>query len=1309
MVGMMAAISREKFAGLIDSAKFSTDVPSKLDNLRKLKEKFSRAEDPHLVTEFLPQLLDLHTDRCSPVRRFVAEIAGDIGLNYPDLLPEVVPLLITLLRDGTPAVARQAITSGISLFRRALTKMAIQGLYSSELDDSLESSWVWMLKFKDEIYSMAYQPESDGRKLVALKFIEAVTLLYTADPSASSEPPEDQTSGEMPDEFNIAWLRGGHPILNVSDLSIEASRNLGLLLDQLRYPAVKSLSNMVVIVLIKSLSAIAKKRPSFYGRILPVLLGLDPLSSSVKTGHVSGVHHALKNAFVSCLKCTHPGAVPWRDRLVGTLREMKAGGLAEEALQQLSVGNSVITQDIKPSIEVSAVRKRGEVQDANDLNKDDVRGKRARSAASLTVEPTQDSKGNSGNTKKNVDNGPVQQLVTMFRSLVAQGEQSAAMLEILISSISADLLAQVVMANMPNLPSVRPTQEGDEEMDNSGQFGNLTAYLTEMISPSNNSQVTHSASETHSDEPQKPEVEGEHTTTKDDDVAHSVMDSVTDQDVVPTDPPLSVDIPSITTLTSAIPLEDTDIGELEDGIPGLDSSTRNDDMPEIQVDTSLADMEEDSPEQITNIARSSVDNILPSISTDKSEELSPKAAMTDVNSINSSTATSVQLPSKVVLPKMSAPVISLTDEQKDNVQKSAFIRIIEAYKHIAVAGGSQLRFSLLSYLGVEFPLELDAWRLLQTHILSDYTSHEGHELTLRVLYRLFGEAEAENDFFSSTTATSVYEMFLLKVAETLRDSFPSTDKSLSRLLSEVPYLPKSVLKLLESLCVPGNSEQNEEIHSGDRVHQGLSIVWSLILLRPPTRDVCLKIALQSAVHHLEEVRMKAIRLVANKLYPISSISVQIEDFAKEMLLSAMNDDHTMDNAELAKDTEMEKPLSESVNAITKDVSSEVGQPCTSESTSITDAQRCMSLYFALCTKKHSLFRQLLIVYKNMSKAAKQAICVQIPKLVRTIGASPQLLEIISDPPAGSENLLMQVVQTLTDGAIPSPDLIATIKKLYDTKLKDAEILIPILPFFPKHEILQIFPCFVNLPPDKFQAALTRTLQESSQGGPVLTPTEVLIGIHSIDPEKDGIPLKKVTDACNTCFQQRQIFTQQVLAKVLNQLVEQTPLPMLFMRTVIQTIGAFPSLVDFIMEILSRLVTKQIWKNPKLWVGFLKCAQLTKPQSFGVLLQLPPAQLEIALNKQPVLKGPLVAYASQPHLLSSLPRSVLVVLGIAQDSQSVSHVQSTQSQSQAQSQSQTQSQAQSQSQSQAQSVSQTGDTGNSDKEVVVDELKESSTS
>lgn len=81
-------------------------------------------------------------------------------------------------------------------------------------------------------------------------------------------------------------------------------------------------------------------------------------------------------------------------------------------------------------------------------------------------------------------------------------------------------------------------------------------------------------------------------------------------------------------------------------------------------------------------------------------------------------------------------------------------------------------------------------------------------------------------------------------AETLRDSFPASDKSLSRLLTEVPYLPESIFKLLEHLCSPGSNEKNEESHSTDRLTQGLSIIWNLILLRPPIRTACLRIALQ---------------------------------------------------------------------------------------------------------------------------------------------------------------------------------------------------------------------------------------------------------------------------------------------------------------------------------------------------------------------------------------------------------------------------------------------------------------------------------
>ncbi|MCO5605256.1 hypothetical protein L7F22_059436 [Adiantum nelumboides] len=317
--------------------------------------------------------------------------------------------------------------------------------------------------------------------------------------------------------------------------------------------------------------------------------------------------------------------------------------------------------------------------------------------------------------------------------------------------------------------------------------------------------------------------------------------------------------------------------------------------------------------------------------------------------------------------------------------------------------------------------------------------------------------------------------------------------------------------------------------------------------------------------------------------------------------------------------------------------------------SVHEAQRCMSLYFALCTKKHSLLREIFNIYERSPKAVKQAVHKHMPVLIRTIGSSSlDVLQIISNPPPGSNNLIFLVLHVLTELSAPPPELIAAVKQLYESKLKDAKLLVPILSSLSKEEVLPIFPQLVALPAQDFKGALDRILQGSVHTGPALTPAEVLIAIHGIDPERDQIPLSLVKDACAVCFQQRTVFTQQVLAKVLNQLVEQTPLPMLFMRTVIQAVGSFRSLVSFVMEILSRLVSKQIWKWPNLWIGFLKCAEQTQPHSFHVLLQLPALHLEKALIRHPNIRAPLIKHASKPGVRSTLPRSTLLVLELAQD-------------------------------------------------------------
>ncbi|KAG2647814.1 hypothetical protein PVAP13_2KG241400 [Panicum virgatum] len=1166
------------------------DIAERLSHLRDLR----REPLPRRVA----RIADLHTDEASPVRKHVAEIIGVVGSKHMEYLPDIIPCLLHLLNDEAPPVVRQAIKTGTTLFAKLIQRLVIQGLFSTGgIDDALKSSWEWLLKFKSAVSLMAFQTTgNEGVRLLAVKFVEKTVLMYTPDPNIPSDPPSEATKDMG---FNVAWLRGGHPLLNVGDLAMEASQNLGLLLEQLKSPKVKSLSTSMIIVFITSLSAIAQRRPSFYGRILPVLLSLDPASSIIKL-RVPGAFHALKSAFSACLECTHSSAEPWRARLLEAQNIINQGGSIEDTANAgKNFGDTSNREESWPLMERStdSSNKRSLAEDRNHMTEDDGHSsKRVRHSLDVQEHSEEASNRNVESTSVDISSSQpisirtgnseaVYQLIGMFAALAAQGDRAAGSLQILSSSIASDLLAEVVMVNMQHIPISRPeadqhqlpsTSSGDG-IPLSSSFSLLASLLKRAgqidqyeVPPAKESAV--------------------------------VLSDADDIMTVPASSPVpsSVNLPMEENSSPTVPCMET--AEVKVTSAGAKSLV---DILE-SSETSHASTEPQGTQEHASSFISSLpaDNSSAGLSLAQSSETrSPSSSILEAN--NSQLSSLNSLGSQYALPKFVVNNIDLSDEAKDLLQKESFLRILESDKQEATAG-SIARLPLLAHLGVEFPLELDPWELLQKHVLSDYANNEGHELTLCILNRLYREAEQDQDFLSSRTATSVYESFLLTVAESLRDMFPASDKSLGKLLCEIPYLPEGVLKLLEGLCSPeSNEKQDKDIQSGDRVTQGLSAVWNLIMLRPLNRNRCLEIALQSSTHHLEEVRMKAIRLVANKLFPMASISKKIEDFAKEKLNSVLEVIPSGDSAA----TETATPEAHN-DGVLENLSA-----------SVADAQTLMSLYFALCTKKHSLLRHVFAIYSSLPQAAKQAVHRQVPILIRTIGSSPDLLGIISDPPGDCQDLLMQVLQTLTDAAVPSKELTSSIKNIY-SKTKDVEFLFAILSHLPKDEVLPVFPSIVNLPMDKFQAALSRILQGSSRNGPSLDPSEILIAIHVIDPDKEGIPLKKVMDACSACFEQRTIFTQQVLAKALNQLVEQIPLPLLFMRTVMQAIGVFPAL-------------------------------------------LPAPQLENALSKNPTLKAPLVEHAEQPNVRSTLPRSTLVVLGLAEDQQqpapAVSQAQSSQNQ------------------------------------------------
>eukprot|EP00250_Pteridium_aquilinum_P033702 c611_g1_i1 orf=440-4438(-) len=1293
MVGVMGTGHlREEAVSYLNDAKMLGDTSAKTNMLKRLKEILLH-RDPSLLEEFVPHLMELQTERSSPIRNYLVQMIQEIGLRHSEHIPSMVPILLTLMGDDTPAVARHAISTGSSLFRSTFEQVALQGIYAGHVDTKLQRSWGWMTTLKDAVYSASKEHSNDGVRLLAIKFIEMVILLFTPEPNGSIQPPPLPQKSDK-NVFNVTWLHGGHPVLDVGLLGQEASKNLSLLLNQLRAPEILKIPGPVAVVLVNSLASIAKQRPSMYGRVLPVLLGLVPILELMKGAQVKSVAQALKNAFVNLLKCTHSGAGPWRERVVSALRAMKEGDAAEAAISQPKAEKIQFVDRNRPTQENGIM--------------DEHPGKRARASPSAVQTGSREGQLASspeeinGSLEMDFDSehSSLHKMVSMIGALVAKGEQATTSVDFLIAKLPADMLADVVIENMRNLPPLPPAASPNANSEaNPGLNFNFGMPFSTVGTLGQSIVSSFSAPEMAASVPSSDHRRDPRRVVKDPrrlDPRHGGLpaDVKIEESVV--------DLPSSFTSTTGLVADEIFSTPSRDEqisfIPGISQThvskeARNISSTSLMNDVVISSGITSEIPRIQNLAISlstipmSCNTLPASIPSCPSDEVVDVKDVSEVKPLIAGVPepaiyTSCVLESRSEVPGVASlgatvrgasaimPVVSLDVNQQLALWKVLLVRVLESHKQVGSSGGSELRLSLLARFLLGSDPGDEAWDILLRHILADYQNHKGHELVIHTLYHLYADKLSyEDDPIDGAITPFAYDKFFLSVAEGLRDALPPTDKSLSKLLGEAPVLPEAALKLLEALCNPGvEIKDGLEAPVVERITQGLSAVWSLILLRPPIRSECLDIVLKCTVHELEEVRTKAIRLVANKLYPLSYVSQSIEEYAKKMLHTVLLDmggcsvngtrDPAGDEVLQLQESHSDQgtgigPSSKISNIdqiVTNDTTFEDDEQKVNKSlVSVQEAQRCMSLYFALCTKKHSLLREIFNIYECSPKSVKQAVHKHMPVLIRTVGSSSSdVLQIISDPPVGSKNLVLLVLHVLTELSTPSPELIAAVKQLYESRIKDAKLLTPILSSLSKEEVLPIFPHLVALPAQDFKKALDRILQGSVHTGPALTPAEVLIAIHGIDPERDHIQLSMVKDACAVCFQQRTVFTQQVLAKVLNQLVEQTPLPMLFMRTVIQAVGSFRSLVSFVMEILSRLVSKQIWKWPNLWIGFLKCAEQTQPHSFHVLLQLPALYLEKALNRHPNLRVPLTKHASKPGVRSTLPRSTLLVLELAQD-------------------------------------------------------------
>ncbi|EFN68192.1 Symplekin [Camponotus floridanus] len=558
----------------------------------------------------------------------------------------------------------------------------------------------------------------------------------------------------------------------------------------------------------------------------------------------------------------------------------------------------------------------------------------------------------------------------------------------------------------------------------------------------------------------------------------------------------------------------------------------------------------------------------------------------------------------------------LSKETKERMLLMAVNRILLSEKTAVLGGVAAIRSKILTTLAATFnPYIKEA---IRRYIIDDMRNRL--DLALGWLYEEYALFQGFQR--RTTLCTKPQEAphqaynFLLCTLVSAIDSVQGKDRDtlLSRLYLEAPLITEDAVEALKMV----SSDETRGLAP-------LQLLKEMVVRRPTKQLIFLNVLLCHTGHENNTIREAAIQLVC-QLYSRPELSKLIEEYA--VLYLGFLRLHNPPEIVFGPDRGRQQIESQWTESTTR---------------------ACLGLYLALLSEHQDLIHELARVYTSMAADVKRIVLRLVEGPVRSLGmGSPQLLALVENCPKGSETLVTRIIHILTEKSAPSTELVARVRELYQTRVSDVRFLIPVLNGLTKKEVIAALPKLIKLNPIVVKEVFNRLLGTHNNDSGVphtspITPAELLIALHNIDPSK--AELKTVIKATSLCFAEKQAYTQETVAVVMQHLMEMTPLPTLLMRTVIQSLALYPRLSGFVMNILQRLILKQVWKQPKVWEGFVKCCERTQPQSFAVILQLPPAQLLEALRMASNLRAPLLAHveAFAENQKAHIPQSIMDVI------------------------------------------------------------------
>lgn len=674
------------------------------------------------------------------------------------------------------------------------------------------------------------------------------------------------------------------------------------------------------------------------------------------------------------------------------------------------------------------------------------------------------------------------------------------------------------------------------------------------------------------------------TKTQKRNLAKMLVALVRDEVVTPTVPPLIPTVqPSLTDLAAKIPLlrEDDEKVTLKNAVAKLQESTKADREVENAVSKL---MEETRSEHLKEEERKQKEK----------EKLIPPP-----------TPTVPKLKQKVKLLKLQEITRPIPKEIKEKLTLQAVERILRAEKEAAIGGAANIRAKFITLFASSYTPELRD--LVLDYILEDPINRI--DLALSWLYEEYAFMQGFNRH-PVTLQPKVHEkhdqnynqLLCALITQICESGDPimdgSKDMLLRKVFSECPVVTNEAVDYLKHLV----TENKMPILA-------LELLEELCIMRPPRAHKFVTALLCHVLSESEDIREIALKS-AVKIYTRCSDSTR-NVIEKNALLHLGF-------------ISLQTPPPELCDPRT-------GRGVWNDEL----YKMCLNLIMALYPVNEDLIIKVARVYGCAGSDAKRCVlrCIEGPMRANAASGhlSPTFVALLDECPPGAETLLTRLVHIYTEKAPPSQELVSKVRELYATRVSDVRFLIPVLTGLSKKEILAALPKLIKLNPIVVKEVFNKLLglQNPHEENAPVSPADLLVALHLIDPSKAD--LKYIIKATALCFAEKQTYTQDVLAAVLQRLTDEDEIPVLMMRTVLQAHTLYPNLGPLVLNILTLLIGKDVWNNKVAWEGWVKCCERLVPRSTSLMLSLPPRALAMCAMV------PRLKQAIEQHVQSLTPQ------------------------------------------------------------------------